>query len=1138
VFELACSLSARSYANKQTNKLIRIHTNTPTHARPSQPAKMSKKTRRRGDSLAMSRHEPGGQTPGQPGHERAASPKGADTKELPQSYYDNNLGDKQLMDAADSGAQLDDDDDQDERHQLIGADRGQPKYGPSTPAIRWSPNLKAKGVHDERHYSTPPPRPGRPIFASDHSNSQSSSSNNNSGHLLARLADVLGPTIARLGPYKTHPVQGAYGSAPHGHMASFVYQTNDDDDDDDDHYVRADEQRRPADGSCVKPPPAGQLGGQAPAGRQGSHWPPSAATARRPVSIPTALVVALVVACCLLLVLKLTSLVQDERHLLAEKGSSFGDGRRRQHQTDLVNELAEQLDTAHKNELELSRLARWLVSTPKCHIPVLEPWDKSILGFVKRKPPMDCGAILDDIQTGEHDSAKKWPSSLMAVSLSYVQSNRLYFTQEALDRGALSTPNQLGECCLKRVSRAVENDDDLEWAPCEPIPVQGYYVNSSIVEINCLHWNYTNVHSLVVHNQEEEEALAKVAKRKLNDDDDYYSVLMLGVDTISRLNGQRQLNRTLNTLSKLYQTLEFVGYNKVGENTFPNLIPLLTGLKPEQLAQVQCWQTSNYSQANEVGDDYLDNCKFLWNYFQQIGYLTYFGEDWPQASTFNYLKPGFKYEPTTFYGRPFTLARDPLVYPKFDGPGCASCQLDKPLVEIDLDNLKAFIENNINRLPYFAFHWINCPQHDDLNGASQFDHLVEKFFADLKERLEQDRTFVVFFSDHGYRWNDFVSTRVGHYESSLPLMTIAPPKHFIEHHPDLYKRLKSHRNALLTPFDIFKTFIDLKNLSSKKRPPPGSGPSLDGEDHEQPLHKSSPNTRTARRPAAKTTRLRDNRATSDGTKAVTPYVADTLTTVIKQLKFEDGTTFKQPFKTISLFDANSDEQLDRGCIEAGIPDNYCVCHQFEQVSTNRTDVLGAAYYLVYVHFESRLKDHLDICHRLDLERIHNAEMFDLEKSSNTKGKTAARRRRRRQVADEDKLEKHRNSATTEKPARHLHGANSEQNKHDYLPNREYSILISTRPGGGLFREVVRYYGTNITNCELEINRARKVIEDEWATSEDKVESVLTMNDVCDFSVHSESLSRFNLYKDQSRCVKSNIELKKICYCKDLTIRFN
>lgn len=809
-----------------------------------------------------------------------------------------------------------------------------------------------------------------------------------------------------------------------------------------------------------------------------------------------------------------------------------------------------------KYELEAGVATRWLVSTPKCHIPAIDPWHDSIKGYVKRQEPLNCKQIFKE-------NANKTEPPTSSIPLTYTRDNKLLFTKAAIKMGYLDQ-----KCCMVPLSRKYENDDKLDSdEKCYLISAEDHNqtIAHDLITILCQRQKitgtkivnettfvyletiksdavYKNVHSFIVRNLDEEAALDRVSSRRLNQDD-HYNVVMVGVDTISRLNGYRQLNQTLAQLRQHYETLEFVGYNKVGENTFPNLIPFLTGLTPEQLTKVECWLASNYSDESEKGDDYLDNCKFLWNFYQELGYITYFSEDWPKASTFNYLKEGFRREPTTFYGRPFTLARDDLLLPPV-GMGCSSCLLDRPLVQVDLDNLDNFIRINKDR-PHFAFHWVNCPQHDDLNGASMVDSVFEEFFAKLKSITHDDRTFVIFFSDHGYRWNDFVSTRVGHYESSLPLLTIAPPKKFIQKHPDLYENLKRHQSSLLTPFDMFKTLIAIRNLAKRD------------ETIVLPKEKQSPSQTSVDKTTSPPT-------TSNPLMFEDPQYTSgpTAATTIKQITLLDGVSFRQSFETVSLLDAPDSTRLDRSCIGAGIPDNYCVCHAFEETPTNSNNVLGAAYYLTYVHLYARLKDHKDQCYLLDLEKIHKAELFDFKqmKSAQQTTTTTARPKRRRSITAAANPSTNRTitatttittaadtkvslTLVTTTPSPRSEdtsplAAEEEEviDEQRYLPSREYNIRISTKPGGGLFQEVVRYYGQDdMKECEMAVNEAKVSIEGFGEGQEfgKKHESVLKMNEICKFSVHSDSISRLNLYRDQSKCVKSNIELKKICYCLDL-----
>lgn len=89
--------------------------------------------------------------------------------------------------------------------------------------------------------------------------------------------------------------------------------------------------------------------------------------------------------------------------------------------------------------------------------------------------------------------------------------------------------------------------------------------------------------------------------------------------------------RTLRLLKEL-GALEMLGYHKVADNTYPNLVPALTGLSQDEFEKL-CWK--NHKKP-------FDRCPFLWKKFQANGYRTIFGEDACYMTTFNYLKPGFR----------------------------------------------------------------------------------------------------------------------------------------------------------------------------------------------------------------------------------------------------------------------------------------------------------------------------------------------------------------------------------------------------------------------------------------------------------------------------------------------------------------
>lgn len=131
------------------------------------------------------------------------------------------------------------------------------------------------------------------------------------------------------------------------------------------------------------------------------------------------------------------------------------------------------------------------------------------------------------------------------------------------------------------------------------------------------------------------------------------SILVLGIDSVSRLNFQRSMPKTEKYLRET-GWIGLKGYNKMGDNTFPNLMAILTGQNQEQ-AYSRCKPSEAYK---------LDRCPFLWYNFRNAGYITAYGEDETALNTFNYLKVGFVQPPTDYYLRPYMLASEKLLKSK------------------------------------------------------------------------------------------------------------------------------------------------------------------------------------------------------------------------------------------------------------------------------------------------------------------------------------------------------------------------------------------------------------------------------------------------------------------------------------------
>jgi len=59
---------------------------------------------------------------------------------------------------------------------------------------------------------------------------------------------------------------------------------------------------------------------------------------------------------------------------------------------------------------------------------------------------------------------------------------------------------------------------------------------------------------------------------------DRLSIIIIGFDSTSQLNFLRRMPKSLSFIKGYVKGIKLRGYNKVGENTLPNMVPLLSGM--------------------------------------------------------------------------------------------------------------------------------------------------------------------------------------------------------------------------------------------------------------------------------------------------------------------------------------------------------------------------------------------------------------------------------------------------------------------------------------------------------------------------------------------------------------------------------
>ena len=435
-----------------------------------------------------------------------------------------------------------------------------------------------------------------------------------------------------------------------------------------------------------------------------------------------------------------------------------------------------------------------LVLSPKCQIPDLDPYDKSIRKFVTLGEPIVCSTqspltYVTMVSESERKYLLKINNTAIAdyevepenVGCCYSVINRVNVPAgNKHDRNA-DNHYSVSECSDFKTQVALNSEEEFILVRC--FQATGSGENKEV---------YKNTHAVVPIRPDVELKLNKFISERTSMEEKRLSVLVLGFDSVSRLNLLRTMPKTVKYLRR-NGWLEMFGYNKVGDNTFPNLAAVLTGLNLEQLKK-QCWASR---------DKNFDDCPFIWREYSKLGYVTAYAEDEPSVSTFNYQKSGFVTPPTDYYIRPLLLASEdklPVKKRYYFKVCLGPTPTSEHIFQYTIDFATVF-KNTTS----FMMSWINNFSNSTNAIPEPMDERAVMFFHQLEETGAFNTTFVIFLSDHGMRFGDIRKTSIGWYEERLPFIYVWVPEWFRTKHPDVYNALKTNRKRLTSPFDLHLT---------------------------------------------------------------------------------------------------------------------------------------------------------------------------------------------------------------------------------------------------------------------------------------------------------------------------------------------
>lgn len=277
---------------------------------------------------------------------------------------------------------------------------------------------------------------------------------------------------------------------------------------------------------------------------------------------------------------------------------------------------------------------------------------------------------------------------------------------------------------------------------------------------------------------------------KLDISKDKLNVLLVMLESTSRINSRRYLKKSRRYLEKQLGAIEMLGYHKVGHNTHPNMGSLLTGKQENEACFTQTLE--------------MDKCPFIWKEYSKMGYITHLAEDVYRYST----RSKRQQEPTDYFDRPFYSALDESVssVPKI-------CLHGQRLQEVIFKRIRDIAEHMRNK-QYFSLTMLHRGIHEYLEDLSNIDNSTFDLLKYLHNNNLLNNTILFLFGDHGMNKGRVRKTFIGQLEERLPMMFVYVPKWFRIKYKDNYSNLVQNARHLTSHFDAHATLRHILHLQS------------------------------------------------------------------------------------------------------------------------------------------------------------------------------------------------------------------------------------------------------------------------------------------------------------------------------------
>ncbi|KAJ8973661.1 hypothetical protein NQ317_011953 [Molorchus minor] len=194
---------------------------------------------------------------------------------------------------------------------------------------------------------------------------------------------------------------------------------------------------------------------------------------------------------------------------------------------------------------------KYLINTSKCRIPDVDPYNKDVYQYLFKERYIPCTKLGLLTYIEKNDSVVR-----LRVNTTLLSSYSYFHIS----------------CCYYKILRI--SDTNIASSACEHFE-NDTVITHPFIKVACSTFLVKSTPTLTP------PSFPLKRQRQQTREKNRFSVLLVGIDTISKLNLVRSLPKTYAYVEKNFISLG--GYNKIGDNTFPNLMAILTGQNEDQL---------------------------------------------------------------------------------------------------------------------------------------------------------------------------------------------------------------------------------------------------------------------------------------------------------------------------------------------------------------------------------------------------------------------------------------------------------------------------------------------------------------------------------------------------------------------------